>query len=229
MANYPKGIDSWTNRVDEVDIVWAADPNSLAAEILAIENAVGMMPHVESKPPAGNPVQYSSLSARVTDTLLGNQLPYVDLSTSSFNVSFSSNYLPNYYGSYINYKVNYDPWGYFNGSDVTVKAPGLYLINSYTTWGYYNTGYLMTHLLVNGVESEDDRWDWDFPKSGPDDASYAGRWAVTKFTHMVPLQAGTRLRIIAENGTPKNPYPVINSYLRVFYLRSIPTTIATNR
>lgn len=36
-ASYPASIFSWTDRVDAVDDIMAADPNSLAAEIIAVQ------------------------------------------------------------------------------------------------------------------------------------------------------------------------------------------------
>lgn len=226
-AIYPKAVSTWTPRIDEVDIVWANDPNSLAAEIIATENTLGPMPHVESKPVVGNPISYPNVSARITDTFLGNQHPYVELSTSSFYTYYSSTGFD--HGQYVNFRAAYDSHGYFNGSDITIKADGLYLIDSYVTWEYYNSGYVMSFIVINGVNSKSDRWSWnDFSRSGPSDANYGGRWATTQPMWMGSLRAGTRVRIMAENGTPKNPYQVMNAYVRCYYLRALPSTVSTN-
>lgn len=42
MATYPSGLFSWTTVVDNVDDVLAAHPNSLAAEIIALETKIGV-------------------------------------------------------------------------------------------------------------------------------------------------------------------------------------------
>jgi hypothetical protein len=221
---YPKSISSWTDRIDGSSTVWAADPNELASEIIAIEQVFGTQPNIEGKLPVGNPVTYSTVGARISDTLLRNQAPYVSLTAGRFTVPYYSTTAE--HGRYISFNRAYDSTGkYFNGSDITIPkgGTGLYIANSYVTWDYYTSGYVMSHLIINGVDWQSTRWDWDFPTSGPDDASYKNRWATTAFTWMGKLTAGTRVRVIAENGTAKNPYQAENAYLDLHYLRALPS------
>ena len=71
-AVYPKGVFSWTDRTNLVSNVLASDVNSLAADLIAVENAIGTTPNVESSPLAGNPVTYATVNARISDVQQGN-------------------------------------------------------------------------------------------------------------------------------------------------------------
>lgn len=214
---YPQAIAGWTDRIDEVDIVWAADPNSIAAEVLSIEQTLGKMPQIETGVPVGKPVSYSNVSARITDAMLNTQHPYVELINNDFRVGYGTwNY-----AVFNWYRVVEDAWGYFNGSDITVKAPGVYIIDSYQTWDYWPDGYVSTALAINNTFARGDLWKWDFPSSGPHDASYKGRWATTAFAWMGKLNTGDRVRIASANNTTNPSYHGINSSLRMLYLRGL--------
>lgn len=220
-ASYPKTIASWTNRVDQVDTVWAADPNTLASEILAVETTVGPMPQVEPNSPAWTPVTYSSMSARVSDAMVNGRAPYAELYAANFSVGYGS--ALSAYGVFNNYSRVEDSWGYYNGSDITIRAPGVYVIDAYQAWEYYTAGYVHLMLGINNVFARGSLWQWDFPRSGPNvySASYGERWAHTEFAWMGKLNTGDRVRVASDNGTPRNPYKVINSTLRICYLRSL--------
>lgn len=235
---YPKALSSWTDRINQVDTVWAKDPNTLAAEIISIEQTVGTMAQVEPFPPVGNPVTYSSLSARVTDTLLGRQRPYVSLYNPAFNVGYGT--APDD-GVYNVYKKLYDPWNYFNGSDITIQSAGLYLIDVYQAWAPFTSGYMQLTLVINGVWTRGDLWQWNFPSDGPvispgGTVSFGGpnnpvipsqvnryprRNANTGFLWMGSLGKGDRVRVTSENGTVLNPYPALNASLKAYYLRDL--------
>lgn len=214
---FPKALSSWTDRINNVDTVWAADPNSLAAEIISIESTLGTMPQVESGTPTGGPVTYSNVSTRINAAMLQSAHPYVELYASNFKVGHGSWNG----GSFNTYKVVEDTFKYFNGSDITVQAAGVYIIDAYQTWDYYTSGYVALNLAINNTFARGDLWKWDFPTSGPSYSTYNGRWATTSFTWMGALAKGERIRIASENGTSKNPYTIVNSTLRMYYLRSL--------
>lgn len=218
---YPKALSSWTPRIDNVDTIWAADPNTLAAEIVSIEQTIGTMPQVESPMPVGNPVTYANLSERVNAAMLQTEHPYAELYASNFHVRYGGPlYVLNYAIPNVFKKVS-DNWGYFNGSDITIKAPGLYLIDGFQVWSWYSSGYLLHILTVNDAIVRDDRWDWDFPKSGPNSENYRGHWARTGFSAMIPLNKGDRVRIFSQNSTPNKSYLVYGSSFRIYYLKSL--------
>jgi hypothetical protein len=218
MASFPKAIANWTNRINGVDIVFAADPNTLAAEIIATETSLGTVPNIEPKPPVGNPVTYANLGARVTAAMLGNNLPFVSLQTQGFNLAFQSNTLD--HGQRVAFKTVSDVYGFYNGTDVTIRATGIYLVNNYVTWSFFTSGYVASYITINNVDERGDMWKWNFPQSGPSDASYVGRWGTTSSTWMGQLNVGDRLQTVVENGTPLNPYPVVNAQMTVQYLRT---------
>lgn len=219
MATYPCGIASWTNRIDNVNTVWAADPNTLAGEIIAVETALGPNPHIESKPITGNPVTFASASERISQTNLGNGRPYALLDSGSFNVRYGS--ALDGYGMYNVYSKISDYGGFFNGSDITAPATGLYMIYVQQTWQYYTSGYLSLALAIDGAYQAGDMWHWTFPSGSASNysANYANRYAHTNFSWMGSLEKGQRVRIVSENGTSKNPYPVIGGTVRIHYLR----------
>lgn len=220
---YPKSIDSWTNRINGTDVVWAADPNSLAAEIIAIEQALGTVPNVESKPPVGTPVTYSNVNARISDTMLRNQAPYVTMRSGGFYLNGQGPTQT----QFVNHREQqYDPYGYFNGTDITTQASGLYMIDVMTIWNYYASGYCATTLNIRGLDVIYDCWRWDFPTTGPValqwNLPYYERGGLTHISWMTPLKQGDRVRVKVENGTPKNPIGVHSSYLTMHYLRALP-------
>jgi hypothetical protein len=219
-AVFPKSIFPWTDRVDEVNVVFANDPNSLAAEIVAVENTLGTMPQVEKAPYSGNPVSYSSVDARISDVLAGNQLPYCSITINQFFV-YNNQGPGSFFGHFNTFSKVYDPFGYYNGSDITIQASGLYIVTSSQQWGWHDSGYLRHSLYCDGIWFAGDRWDWDFAGFGP--AFYEpSRQASTSFSWMGPLTAGQRLQVVSENGTSFNPFPVTNSWMRLVCLRKLP-------
>lgn len=219
-AVFPKSILSWTDRIDEVNVIWANDPNSLAAEVISVENTLGAMPHQEKSPFAGNPVTYSSVDARISDAAAGNLNPYVSITNSTFFV-FNQQGPGSRFGHFNSYQKVYDPYGFYNGTDITVQTSGLYLITGSQSWEWHDSGYLWHSLFIDGLWACGHRWDWNFAGFGPgfyeDD-----RPATTAFTWMGPIAAGKRVQVVSENGTSRNPFRASNSWLRMYCLRKLP-------
>lgn len=229
MANpqpiFPKALLSWTPRIDEVDTIWANDPNTLASDLISVESTLGTMPQVEKSPYVGNPVTYANVDARITDTLSGTLNPYVSMTADNFKV-YNNQGSGSAFGQYVSFNKVYDPYGYYNGSDITIQTTGLYLISGVQSWAWNASGYLHHSLYIAGVWNAGDMWDWGgFASTGP--GHYAdNRNATTEFTWMGAIPAGQRVRVVAENGTSKNPYPVINSWLRLYCLRKLPPNVS---
>lgn len=221
---FPKALKTWTDRVDEIDTVWANDPNQLAAEIISVESTLGVMPQVENSPYTGNPVTYGSVSSRISDVLAGTLQPYCSLTVDNFQV-YNNQGAGSGYGQYVSFNKNYDPNGCYNGSDMTVPATGLYIINGWQSWEWHSSGFLHHSLYINGVWNAGDMWKWGFATSGPEYYS-SNRFATTNFAWMGVIPKGQRLRVVAENGTSKNPYRVANSWLRLYCLRKMPSGIS---
>jgi hypothetical protein len=221
-AIFPKATFSWgTDRVDNQDIVFANDPNSLAAEVGAIETTVGAMPQVEKSPFVGNPVTYGSVDARISDVAAGNLNPYCSISVSNFFV-FNNQGPGSRWGHFNTFSKVFDPFGYYNGTDITIQASGLYIITGAQQWNWHDSGYLFHSLYLAGLWSAGHRWDWSaFAGSGPG-AFENDRFANTGWTWMGALAAGTRVQVVSENGTSFNSYPVGSSYVKLYCLRKLP-------
>jgi hypothetical protein len=220
-AVYPNGIVPWINRVDLINTVYAADPNSLAAEIIAIETTVGTNPQIESAPPVGNPVTYSTLSARVHDVQMGNQLPVCTVVNQSFEVHGNS---PT--GVQNSYSKVLDPFGMYNGTDITVKTPGWYDITATQGAGWASSGYAHFTLNISGVEVTNDFWNWDFPANQPGGqwrsaASAPGRGHIMSMSWQGIIQANQRISVSTENGTGSSTMSCSASWLRVSFRRAV--------
>jgi hypothetical protein len=220
---YPKSVVPWTDRVDQQDVIFAKDPNSLAAEIIALENTLGTMPHRESAPYAGSAVTYASVGARISDVLAGSLHPYCSLTATNFSV-FNNQGPGTKFGQYNVFRKNYDPFGYYNGSDITIQASGLYIVQGVQSWAWNSSGYIRQDLVIGNTWMAGDMWQWNFAGSGP--GNYQNnRNATTNFTWIGGIPAGQRVRVLSENGTSKNPYPVVDSWFRVYCLRKLPGNI----
>jgi hypothetical protein len=221
-AVFPKSVVPWTDRVDNQDTIFANDPNSLAAEIIAMENTLGVMPHQEKAPFVGNAVTYASVDARISDAAAGNLNPYCSVTTSTFFV-FNQQSFGTRFGHFNTFSKVFDPYGYYNGSDITIQASGLYLITGSQSWDWHDSGYLWHSLWIDGLWSAGHRWDWNFGLSGPSFFE-SDRTADTGFTWMGAIPAGKRVQVVSENGTSRNPFRVTNSWLRLYCLRKLPAS-----
>ena len=220
-AIFPKSILTWTDRVDQQDTIFANDPNSIAAEVISIENTFGAMPHQEKAPFVGNPITYSSVDARISDAVAGNLNPYASITNTSFFV-FNQQGPGSRFGRVNTYQKVYDPYGFYNGTDFTAPVTGLYLINGSQQWGWHDSGYLWHSLYIDGLWAIGHRWDWNFPGIGPG-FFLDTRPATTAFTWLGPIAAGKRIQSVSENGTSVSSYPVSNSWLRIYCLRTLPS------
>lgn len=228
---YPAGIFPWTDRVDQQNIDFAEDINSVAAEVESIENTIGTQPQVEPNPPQGGaPINYPSLSARISDAMDNAQLPYVSLGSSSFTCPNNTS------GTFIPYQVHIDPFNCYNGNDVTCPASGWWIVSTVQTWGWWNDGYSHHVLCLNGFSNilHEDFIDWEFPgnlfPSGlsvpiqlltPRWWQFGKRNIRSTVTWQGALHKGDRLSVLAENGT-SNPAHVISGLnLKAIMVRTI--------
>lgn len=215
---YPKGVVPWTPRKDLVNIVYALDPNTLAAEIGAVETTLGIMPHVETAPPVGSAITYATVSARIHDVQMGTLAPVCTVSNNGFNVSNGSAT-----GVYNSYNRLYDPFGWYNGNDITVKADGWYTITANQTVNWWSSGYWHLSMFLDGTEVTADHWSWDFPENSPS-GRWNGRDHVMSMTWQGIVHSGQRVQVKTENGTGRAQLPVTGAYLRAKYDRQVSHT-----
>jgi hypothetical protein len=218
---YPNGILPWVNRIDQQNTVYAADPNTLAADLIAVESTLGTNPQVELAPPVGVQVTYPNVSARIHDVQLGNQLPVVSLGNPAYNVKHS-----NTNPIRVSYNKLLDDFGFHNGTDITLQASGWYIVTVQQSHDWAASGYFDTTLLVNSGAVVNDRWSWDFPENQPRVPGFAPKGTLQSFTWQGPLSKGDRLSVENINVTSKSVMPVQNAYLRACYIRSIPSGTA---
>jgi hypothetical protein len=65
-ASYPGTVQSFTTKVDGTSIIYAAHPNLLQDEVVAIESILGVNPHIDA-----SSVNYGSVDARLRNIETG--------------------------------------------------------------------------------------------------------------------------------------------------------------
>lgn len=223
-AIYPSGVVPWTDRRDNIDIVWGNDPNSLAAEIRAIEAVLGINPQIEKNPVSGPQITYNTVDERISATQRGEPLPVCSLSQTEGFIANGRGAGTNY-GLWNVYNENYDPFGMYNGNDITVPETGWYLITSSQWWEWWSFGYVLHSLYIDGVVRRMHRWQWNFPENVADGYWQAfdniHRDAETHITWQGKLTAGQRIRALSENGTPRTPVRSYQMSIEVSCIRKI--------
>lgn len=238
---YPNGIFPWTDKVDNSDIDFAANINSIAAEVESVELTVGTTPNVEPSPPTGLPLTYGSVSNRITDAMSNAQLPYSALLATNVSVN---NYGS---GSLAPFTVGLDPYSCYNGNDITIPVNGWWLLTSESQWAWSSNGYSHVSMTLNGSSSVLDEYvlDWEFagnvlplsytadgqPITNPPSGSAPPRWQQfgtrpikVGLSFQGPLHAGDRVSVYLENGTAATFQTIVSMNLHAFMMRTIPPT-----
>jgi hypothetical protein len=75
-ASYPATIKSFTTKVDVRDIIYAADPNDLQNEVVAVQTILGVTPSLSTTPSASgtfnaSATTFASVSARLANIETG--------------------------------------------------------------------------------------------------------------------------------------------------------------
>lgn len=223
-AVFPYGIASWTDRIDEVDIVFALDPNTLAAEIIATENALGITPATEPSNPLGNPVVYDNVGARIHDVAMGGQIPCVELAQEQLYVANVGA------GVRCPYRPRFDPFNCFNGIDITIPCDGWWLVQSIVTWTWWDVGYFHHRLCCNGFGNIfcERHFDCGFQGNTP-----GGRWQLytsakrsitTDTWWMGPSHKGDVFSTTFENGCTDANHLLENASFKAIMMRSLVNT-----
>lgn len=226
-AKYPQGIFSWgPDRVDQEDVDYAEDVNSVAAEVTAVENTLGVAAQTEKNPIAGNPVTYPSVDARISDNLAGNQLPVCILGNDELQVNNFQSAGSNYGVWNVYNNANFDPFNMYNGTDVTIPVLGLWRITIGQQWDWWSTGYHGCYFYLNDYYFRQDIWHWDFA------GNYFGGWwwtvdniqrpGSTKITWEGILGKGDRIQVLSENGCPHTPHRTFDQEFKAVFVREVP-------
>lgn len=220
---YPDGVVSWVPRINNVDIIWANDPNSLADELIAIESIVGVNPQIETGVSSGSPITYATVSDRIAALARGVNLPYVTLE----NVTRTPiRHGDRYFHTYGPASYNADPFNMYNGADITVPADGIWVMFSKTHWdseGRDIDGFCQHHMYLNDEWIDFDTWRWDFPNSYYWPRDIIGNLGINKLTYLGPLHKGDRFQLMSINGCSFSPLSVAYSTLRAQMIREMPS------
>ncbi len=226
-AVYPNGVLPWTDRVDEVNIVFAEDVNPLAAEIEAIETSIGTTPNVEPSPPNGSSaITYPTLSSRVTDAMDNAQLPVVVLGNTTFTCPNNTS------GTLVPHQRRFDPFNCFNGTDFTAVAAGWWVVTGTMTWDWWSDGYSDHRLCLNGFSNYlcHNQINWEFPGNTIPDGSdlvtprwwqFGKRSISTTVNWQGLLNKGDRLSMLAENGTSNPSHTITNISYKAIMIRTV--------
>lgn len=233
---YPNGIFPWVDRVDQQDIDFAEDINSVAAEVESIENVIGENPQIEPKPPSGSPIAYSSISSRISDAMNNTQLPVVSLGASSFTCP------NNTAGNLIPYQIDLDPFNCYNGTDVVCPVSGWWFVSTVQTWNWWNDGYSCHRLCLNGFGNilHEDFVDWEFsgnlfPNGLPLPVQlleprwwqFGKRSRRTSVMWQGPLHKGDRFSVLSENGTSNAAHVIQGLTLKAACLKTLTGTFTS--
>lgn len=226
-AAYPKSLLNWTNRLNS-QTVFAADPNTLAAEIDAIETAIGVMPMNEPLPLTNAVATYPTMSARLTAAYLQSGHPYVEASSAGFNLPHVNG------GTGLQFNPGFPtrPTGppgtvypaYFGVSgNITIQDTGVWLINAHQVWDYAGQGWVQHVLYVGGAQVRRSVFNYSmFPSSGSNSYGerFINQYGHTETTWLGRVNAGTLVRVASGNYTNRSPLKVESVSLSAYFLRT---------
>jgi len=220
-AAYPSSILSWTQRVNS-QTVWAADPNTLADEIDAVEQYIGINPQIESSALTSATKTFSSMSARLSDAMLQRGHPFIEINRSTnwnvYHNTSSTHTAKNAFNNVVS------PWGNYVGSggNITIRDTGVWFIEASQRWQYATSGWVMQELYAGSAIIDRDIFSYSqFPQSGSN--VYGERFLNTdgynKTTFLGRITAGTVVSVASGNFTNLSPLQVQSMSLSLYYLR----------
>lgn len=224
-ASYPQNIANLPVKENGI-IIWANDVNQLESEVEAIETAIGVNPQIEYSPPFGPPVTYASESAKISAWGLGLNNPYLSLELDNFGVQWQQSSEPNGVDFQIQHppmQVKYDTHGYFDGTLMTARATGLYLITQRQQWQYRPVGWCRCCCWVNGNQRRQCVWSYDQFPQGSDyyGQTYNGEYGETWTSHFEHLAQGDQVRLTLGNATDVQQLQCVSSTFEAYYLRNL--------
>jgi hypothetical protein len=228
---FPNGFFTWVDRVDQVNVDFANDINSVASDLISVETILGTNPQIEPSPPGGGtPLTYATVSNRISDAMSNAQLPGCVLSMRKVTLSNTAVAIAN------NYTANYDPYHMFNGTDITIPVSGWWIITNAQRWDWWGDGYVHQTLTVNGQGNilAEDIIDWAFSGNvvDVDLDNETPRWQVFGLRPRISnvvwqgiLTAGSRISVFSENGTSNTSFGIDDAILSAACLRTLPSSI----
>lgn len=220
-AVYPNGIVPWTNRVDRLNTVYALDPNTLAAELVAVQSTLGTNPQIEASTPVGSKVTYPNVNARIHDVMTGHHLPVVSLKTGQITVLNDGQTHRAGYGSV----YDPEPIRAFNGIDINVNASGWWVVTASASFPWQSSGWYMMQLSVAGNIVDEDWWSWDFSENKP-----GGNWhnapKLLSCFYQGAIQNKQRISVFIRNSSSASEIQLNNALLKASYHRDVPVNVS---
>lgn len=227
-AVYPNGVLAWTPRIDEVNVVYAADPNTLAVELQAVESTIGTNPQNEASPPAGSTVAYSTMSSRVSAAMNNVLSPCVSLLN---NGGFFINQGQQAFNRYTTQE--YDPYNIWNGTDLTIPCNGWWSIRADQKWNQHGNnfhGLNVFFLYLNGTWIDMELWDWSTAIAADQynyPANILGSNGWTKLSWMGMLHKGDRIQLLSANATYCPGIQITNMTMKAYCHRTVSTAFVS--
>lgn len=217
MGIFPKALFSWVNRIDHTDIDFAEDINSVANELIGVETTLGIQPQVENSPAVGGPVTYTNVSARISATASGTNLPVVELNGSNQNVATGQQVITSY-------NVKYDPFQMWNGRNITIPVGGWWVVTAHNVWRdpFVGAGFSLMIMELNQNVVDTDVWNWALPNHNlwplPVGSSSAG---VNHCFFQGLANKGDQFSVLTTNGTYENPHQIKHAALKAHLVRVV--------
>jgi hypothetical protein len=239
MASFPTSVFGGVNSTNG-ETIYAADPNTISAELSEVETIVGINPHIESQPVTGAPVNYGTLSSRVSAAMRNTTHPYVDLQLTQPRGSsnaFTVGHFANGQSGTITYAKYNPPYGiayqppyanaltsYVTSGYITIRDTGLWMIDVSQVWQAMGTpsGYVKIFLNIGGNIVRESVFNYGQFQTGGSNAygeTYANQNGYTHVSFMGVIKAGQTVRVMSGNSTPIDQIHVHSSTLRAYMLR----------
>lgn len=148
MAVYPTGTKVFTTKHNLTDTVYAADVNDLQDEVSAIETQLGPVPSRAPSIPSSDTKSkdYGTVANRLNAIQMGTDIPVSHLYCESIKVK-------NDHTVFVPFSKVDDPFGMFNGQDITIPVGGWWLFTADAYWDLNTNGYRMMFFISgNGTE-----------------------------------------------------------------------------
>lgn len=236
---YPNSVFTWTDRVNNEDIDYANDINSVASDLISVESTLGANPQIETNAPVGLPVTYPTVSARISDAMTNTQMPICELRNNNIAV-------PNITAGNLNpYLVSFDPHNLFNGFDLTIPSNGWWIVTATQRWPGWTDGYSHMTLCLNGASNivDETLLNWEFPGNSVV-AGVPGRWQLpqavgvgggpgtlrsilTSVFFQGLAHVGDRFSVFSENGTSLAQHVLTSLTLKASMIRKITGTFVS--
>jgi hypothetical protein len=221
MATYPNSIFFWQPRIDQQNIVFANDPNTLANEIIAVEQVVGVNPQTEKHPPIGTGYTYRTLDSRVSAAMANLEMPFAEFTANQFFINQGAQ-------MFQTYRPAYDPFGIFDGQCATIPTTGWWQITAGQKWNQQGDNFIggnAQFLFINGAWVTAEIWEWDNFFGNPAYHFASNITSANGFTRIFwqgVLNKGAKVQMLAVNSTFCPGINVNDIYMTLYCSRVTP-------